>query len=63
MSLSLTEANQDREQASCDRILPTVCAEPDCHSRHDLQLVLDESHADRADALSALPEGLLGVSS
>lgn len=43
MSFSLTQENQERELASPDQPLPTVCAEPDCDSQRDLQLVLDAS--------------------
>ena len=43
MSLSLSQENQGRELASNDRVLAGVCAEPDCHTEHDLQLVLDAS--------------------
>lgn len=43
MSLSLTDEHQQREHASNSRLLPTDCAEPDCHSQRDLQLVLDAS--------------------
>jgi hypothetical protein len=43
MSFSLSKENHGRELASNDRTLPAVCAEPDCDSQRDLQLVLDAS--------------------
>ena len=43
MSFSLSQENQGRGLASNDRVLPTTCAEPDCHAERDLQLVLDAS--------------------
>jgi hypothetical protein len=43
MSLSLPQENQERELVSNDRLLSTVCAEPECDSQRDLQLVLDAS--------------------
>ena len=43
MSFSLSQENQGRGLESNAPVLPTTCAEPDCHSQRDLQLVLDAS--------------------